>query len=477
MDDLKAFYDKIENPIDNKNKWNRLINMYSSSYDFNDFYQKVTYVNKSTNPYYITDDKERFSLLMWSLWKKSVLGLSEEKIKYYISKNVFNQSIYDVLNDVFPLDSIKEYSKLKEVLLNDNIRGYFSKFFYENEGNVTLASSFDILTDYTYNTVFTITVGGVNLYKFLLDFTNSCLENEINFYIKYNEFGKYINVNIYSTIDNLKRIEKIISVIKKENFAFHYDNIYNLLSGDIDDNLSIRNRAFYNPTDYNNNRCLVLFKSFDSVIYNYVINHLNILVSFKEGRMNLLDYISYNVTDRVIHQLISKSVKTEADYYNIANSRDLSNLRKYINEKVSLNLKDVLADKLYLKNNDDKIIVKLNDEKSLDIEVSVYMYAIRTLTETLLLKDNAIEKAFKIRIKNECEYQKIDPNKFCLDKTFSNRILIDETKIKGYEEELSSIQTEINRLNELEKLFEDGSPEARQQLSVSMKEMSDLFEE
>ena len=22
MDDLKAFYDKIENPIDNKNKWN-----------------------------------------------------------------------------------------------------------------------------------------------------------------------------------------------------------------------------------------------------------------------------------------------------------------------------------------------------------------------------------------------------------------------------------------------------------------------
>ncbi len=37
MDDLKAFYDKIENPIDNKNKWNKLINMYSSSYDFNDF--------------------------------------------------------------------------------------------------------------------------------------------------------------------------------------------------------------------------------------------------------------------------------------------------------------------------------------------------------------------------------------------------------------------------------------------------------
>jgi hypothetical protein len=65
MDDLREFYNSIENPIDNKYKWNSLLNLYCSSYDFNDFYEKVTYINKSTNPYYMNDDKENFSLLMY----------------------------------------------------------------------------------------------------------------------------------------------------------------------------------------------------------------------------------------------------------------------------------------------------------------------------------------------------------------------------------------------------------------------------
>ena len=471
MDDLKVFYDKIENPIDNKAKWSNLLNIYCSSYDFNDFYQKVTYVNKSTNPYYMSDDKEKFYLLMWSLFKKELLSLSEDQVRNYVSKSIFNAKIYEVISYISSLPSINDYSKLKEILSDEYMRVFFSKFFYDVDGNVVLASNFDIINDYSYNTVFTITVGGVNLYKFLNDFVVNAVECDMPFYLKLCEYGKYININVYSSIDKIKKLEKILTVIKKENYAFHYDNIYNLLSGDIDESLSIRNRFFYNQTDYNNSRCLLLFKSFDSVLYNYVINHLNILVSYKDGRMNLADYISHSVTERVLHELISKSVKTESDYYNIANSRELDNFRKVVNGKISDSLKDVLRDKLYLKDNDAKVTIYINDNKSLDIDVSIYMYAIRTLASTLMIKDNSIEKAFKIRIKNECEYEKIDPKKFCLDMSFTKKILSDEDKIKGYEDELTRVQAELARLNELDKLFEDGSPEARERI---VKEMNDL---
>ena len=34
------FYNKIENPIDNKSKWNKLLSIYSASYDFDDFEKK-----------------------------------------------------------------------------------------------------------------------------------------------------------------------------------------------------------------------------------------------------------------------------------------------------------------------------------------------------------------------------------------------------------------------------------------------------
>ena len=90
MDELKEFYDSIENPIDNKSKWNNLLNLYCSSYDFNDFYQKVTYENKSITPYYMSDDKDQFNLLMFNLFKEKLLSLDEDTIKHNISKGVFN---------------------------------------------------------------------------------------------------------------------------------------------------------------------------------------------------------------------------------------------------------------------------------------------------------------------------------------------------------------------------------------------------
>lgn len=478
MEQLNTFYDKIENPIDNKSKWNKMLNIYSSSYDFNDFYEKMTEVNKSTNPYYIKEDKEIFSLIMWSLWKSKVQGFSEEKVYNYISKGIFENDIYDTIKTINGLESIKEYSRLCEVLLDESIRRYYSKIFNDDKGNITITSNFDIINDYTYNTVFTVTVGGINLYKFLSDYVNYCLGKELDFLIKFNEFGKYINVNIYASPFNVKEIENAISIVMKENYAFHYDNIYNVLSGDIDDYLSIRNRTYFNQTDYNNSRCLVLFKSFDGVMYNYILNHLNVIVSYKDGRMNLLDYISNNVTDRILHELINKQIKTEAEYYALANSSDLGNLRKFINEKIFQNIDDILAQDLYLKENDYKVRIELNDNKTFDIDASVFMYAIRTLTSALLPKDNSIEKAFKVRIKNECLFQKIDPEKFCLDKTFTEKLLYNESAMKAYEEELSSIKTEINRLSELEGMFNGtATSEERQKIAANMKELLEHFSE
>jgi len=264
----------------------------------------------------------------------------------------------------------------------------------------------------------------------------------------------------------------------KENYAFQFDNIYNLLSGNIDDFLSIKNRTYFNNNDYNNNRCFILFKSFDGVLYNYVIDHLNIMVSYKDGKMNLLDYICNNVTDKVIHELINKQIKTEAEYYTLANSDNLINLRRFINEKIYNNLEDILDEKLYLKENDYKVKIKLDDNRTFDIDVAIFMYAIRTLTSALIVKDNTLEKAFRIRIKNECIYQKIDSDKFCLDKSFSDKLLYNEVTMKEYEDELSNIKSEIDKLNELEGMFNGtASSEERRKIASSMKDLLEYFSE
>ena len=70
MDDLKALYFRIENPIDNKIKWNKLLNIYSMSFNYEDFYSRVTKKSKeTTSVYYDIEDKKTFCLMMWSIWK------------------------------------------------------------------------------------------------------------------------------------------------------------------------------------------------------------------------------------------------------------------------------------------------------------------------------------------------------------------------------------------------------------------------
>ena len=41
MNELKELYSHIENPIDNKIKWNKILNIYSTAIDFDDFFSKV----------------------------------------------------------------------------------------------------------------------------------------------------------------------------------------------------------------------------------------------------------------------------------------------------------------------------------------------------------------------------------------------------------------------------------------------------
>ena len=479
MDKLNLFYTRIQNPIDNKTKWNKILSIYSSSYDYNDFEKELTNINKSVNPYYINDDKERLSLIMWSMCKNKLLGFDEEKIYEYKTKSIFESNIYDIIKTLKELDSINEYYKLRELLQDEQLKYYYNYFFNVDENsNVTVASNFDVVNDYSYNTVFTVTIASTNLYKFLIDYINIIQSKEIDFLIKFNECGKYIIVNIYSPVYHIVDVEESLSIILKENYGFHYDNIYNALSGDIDDYISIKNRTYFNLNDYNNSRCLIIFKSLDSVLYSYVMNHLDIMVSYKDGRMDILNYISNSVTDRVLYELVSKSAKSKIDYYNIANSDNIGKLRMFINDRICTALPNILKENLYLKDGDYKVNVILNENKNFDIDASIFMYAIRNLTSTLILKDNGIENAFKKRIKNECLFKKVDPDKFCLDKSFTDKILYNEEVMKAYESELSTIKDDIKKLNELEGMFTgEATEEERQKIAANMKELLEHFSE
>ena len=233
---------------------------------------------------------------------------------------------------------------------------------------------------------------------------------------------------------------------------------------------------YFNAYQYTRERSLIFFKSIDSVIYEYIINHLNILVSYKDGRMNIIDYLSTYVMERVVNQLVNKSIKSSKDYFLIANSDDLVNLKKYIKEKLSLNMKDILRERLYLKASDDSISLKLNDNKTIKVEIAIIMCAIRNLTQTLIMKDSSIERAFRIRIRNECQFFKVDYDKFCLGSGFAKKLFYNKDKYDMYQKEIDRIHSEIKKVETLENLISSEiNQDTRAKISDSMSELRQIF--
>ena len=168
MDDAKALYFRIENPIDNKSKWNKILNIYSISSSYDDFCTNIKDLGEGTKDkkkYFDIEGKDSLMLMLWSIWKDKVLSYTEEELQRKIDDKEFNTDIYDVVGKVSTLPSIKYIAALKETLKDRKIAKYFSRMFKAKKDDIEIGSDFSIFYANEYDTVLTITVSAENLYK------------------------------------------------------------------------------------------------------------------------------------------------------------------------------------------------------------------------------------------------------------------------------------------------------------------------
>ena len=161
MDDAKALYFRIENPIDNKSKWNKILNIYSISSSYDDFCTNIKALGEEINDkkkYFDIEGKDSLMLMLWSIWKDKVLSYTEEELQRKIDDKEFNTDIYDVVGKVSTLPSIKDITSLKETLKDRKIAKYFSRMFKARKDDIEIVSDCSIFYIDEYDTVLTITV-------------------------------------------------------------------------------------------------------------------------------------------------------------------------------------------------------------------------------------------------------------------------------------------------------------------------------
>ena len=136
----------------------------------------------------------------------------------------------------------------------------------------------------------------------------------------------------------------------------------------------------------------------------------------------------------------------------------------------------ILKERLYLKPSDSEIPFKLNDNKTIKIPVEMFMCAIRNLTLTLISKDGSLEKAYRIRIKNECQFYGVDYDKFCLDSGFIKKLFYSKKTFDHYQKEIQEIHNDIKKVESLENLISSEiDEETRAKIYDSMNELNKIF--
>lgn len=476
MEELKELYFRIENSILNKEKWEYVLDSYSSSFDFQDFLTKLKVRNTKDLSGLDVDEKERFQLMMWSTFKQKLLIFTEEELKERIDNDMFDSEIYEVVKVLRSLPSVKTYPELIKVLEDENIKHYHSFLFSEDDHKIKMKSDFDMTKN---STIITVKIEQASLYKFLKVFVKTCIENELPFNIEFKENREEVKVKILTSIENSPKYFSILNVLVKEDFNFFKKmSIDAIFEGNLDDYTTIKHSNYLNYDNYLVSRSSIIFKALDSVMYEYVINHLSTIVSYKGGKITLADYLSRCIVEKTVDKLINKNIRTQEDFYLLSNSSDLIEFKGYINEKLSLELRDILKTRLYLKNENERITLKLKGSTVLDIEIKFFMETIRTLLPILVMKDSSLDKAFKIRIKNECLVHKIDPNKICLDEDFSKKIFFDKNQYDRYQTELDKISSDLEKFNNLTRLLSVPTEEIqRDEVKKRIEELMILEEE
>ncbi len=477
MEDLKSLYLEIENPLDNKVKWSKIINFYSKSLNYEDFYSSIVREKSDQKTYYDEDSKNNLILFLWSNFKHRLLSLEDKEIVKLIDDRVFSSTVFDVIKKLKELKSITKYEDLLEVLTDPQIVRYFNELYYDFTKSVVISSDFRILSKESMNTVLSMRVDPKYLYLIVKGYIDECIKYEMPYYIKFDEFSKKVVINFYTTISNYRTNLSILNMLKKENFSYFFEN-KDLLSANIGKFIAVRHMNLYNNYDFSREKTSIIFKSFDSVLYDYVINHPNILVAYKAGRMNITEYLASFVMEKIIGQIISDNASSKDEYYLLANSKELTDLKTKIKEKLYFDMKNILKDRLYLKNSDEIIPFEFTKEKTINIDVDIFMVAIRNLISILITKDSNLEKLFRIRIKNECEFLHVDPLKFSIGYSFKELLLFNKEKYDDYNKELELINNDMNKIKEYERLINsENKDELRDRIKDAFNDALNAFTE
>lgn len=431
--ELMDIYNSIKNPLIDKRFISILIEKYSISKKT--FAELYNIIQNTTSPYASNsisanvdlNDKEKFYVDMFNMWKKYIMLMSKERFELLKSYNQLDDSYVDLRHYVMKTNDVKSIADIKqfEVNLPNSLKDAYIVYKWDAIGRDSswIHVSGRQLHSKNMNTFniehrLYLNTNDKDTYKVVNELINMCEQKNILYYFKFAEQCKRDDsIVIYcSTQDLPKYIEVIKSIMVK------YPDIKSrlgkppLLTGIIDNYIGYGTEPIEGTKEsYTSRRTNIIEETIDEETTKWVLNNISRRIKLNDKEINFYQLIASNITNYVINEM-RINTKLYPSIYNYPNELlDSKELRTYIFNTIIQNMPGIIKDSL--DKNKSLVDLRIKIPKYKEFKLDYYNIARIILAQASFIGhiDNSFIESVQNNLINKCDKYGIDKNKFSFD--------------------------------------------------------------
>ncbi len=445
MSFFKDMYDYISNPIDDESLITNIINAFAEGKDIYEYLARTqTDEKKYKEGQYYSEIKDNFYAKLFKIWKDNVLSLTDAQIEWLIQHSSIEKDYYQLREYLKTLPDVKTYKEFL-ALVNQSDNELIEKYGWQSLGNYSgwrhvNSRYLKARKEANFKVEHRLYLNTESIHTEIITsaFVDKCLERNIPFYFKYDEFGNRDDtIVIYSNTENLPQYIKILREIKKEH-AEIFEQIHQppILTGKIDGWIGYGSEPAKLPngknTSFNKIRQEAIEKAITKCRNKWIFDHQKKLFNYKNKKIALQEYLSIKITDNLIKRYqkniewyIQKGKEKQFyDAYGLINS-DLTNenFRRYVKHCIDKKMDQFINSLMDDPKNSPTIKIPTRNGNEISVYSSDISKVIDPLTNKILKFDHNFLKNVKQAIKEESKTYGIDTDKYCFDIAARDKIL------------------------------------------------------
>lgn len=437
-----SLYDEIKNPLDDDKIFDQLINKYSDDVNkVGGFYASLTSSVKKKN--FITpgdkEEKEKFYIELFNLWKNNINNLTLDEYKDLASKGSFDRDLpllRKFLKTVPDVSSYEELSSVYNKLENDEeLSSAFKKYDWRSFGKHTgwvhvcsrcVNAKKDARPVVDHRLYLNAEIG--DNFKLSRLFIEKCNEKKLPYYFKISEEAQRDDTMvIYSATDKLEEYLDVLKEIKKENMEL-VQNIKEppILTGKIDGYIGYGSEPDVgldgHKRSFHQVRSKVIESVFDKNLKEWVFQNKNTDIKYRDVHIRFQDFLSLKALNYVIskqekyYQYFEKLKDYSSEVGITFDELNSAEMRKYIYNNISNSMESIIGDLLIGKPGNEKgVDIPISNKKTISFDSSDLEVIVRDQFKNIASKDPAFKDRLKEELKKQAAINGVDSDKFCFD--------------------------------------------------------------